>query len=946
MRLFPFLESIIFLIAIEVIGGAASAAPRRPAWRSSRFVGKPQAPDPYGTEPAFSGRAFHRPVTVTNAPGTDRLFVVEVDGRVVSFHPDRTDGSIDAFANLKSVFPNLSQAYGLAFHPDFPRTPFVYICCILHEKQGSKIVRFQVESGEPPRIRPETQRVMLTWLAGGHNGCCLKFGPDGYLYISTGDGTGPNPPDTLRAGQDVSNLLSAILRIDVDHSRNAEPYSIPPDNPFVTLAGARPEIWAYGLRNPWKMSFDRQSGDLWVGDVGWDTWELVYQVERGGNYGWSIMEGSQPINADSRRGPTPILAPVHQHDHAEARSITGGFVYRGKRIPELVGAYVYGDFVTGKIWALWKGENRAVRIVELADTPYQIIGWCETNDGELFFADYERTGQIYRLVPQTTVHSASRFPTQLSATGLFKDVTAMTPQEGVWHYKVVAPLWEDGMSAERLMAIPGTDPIRTDRHGRWQFPSGTVIARTVMLAADRASAPPRRLETQILHLEDNTWSAYSYVWNEEQTDATLAPADGMVVSPGSAAEGQTILARSECMICHQERGDGLLGLTPWQTFTATGTPADGYSQWEQWQSIGLLPTIADGNAPRHLIDPRDTQYDIATRARSYLHANCAHCHRDGGAANSPIRLDFRLSEKQMHLIDAPATQGSFAIEGAKLLAWGDPGRSVLLYRMCKSGPGRMPHIGSRELDREAVRLIHQWIAGAERRDDGPVDWTSMEGQLDQWLQSTAGSLRLFHLLVASPPPAEQFDRIVRQATRSEQPAVRELFESLLPPSERVRRLGPLFDPSVVLARTGDPQRGRQVYWQTAGLQCRDCHQIDGQGGTLGPDLSRIGLQYDRPALLEQIVNPSLRIADVYRTHILTTKEGKIHAGRVLQKSALTILQGADGKLHRLRAEDVVDSVPSSRSLMPEQLLQALTAQQAADLLAYLSSCRAAENATR
>ena len=147
-------------------------------------------------------------------------------------------------------------------------------------------------------------------------------------------------------------MLSSILRIDVNRSESGKSYRIPPDNPFVNTPGVRPEIWAFGFRNPWKMSFDRKSGDLWVGDVGWELWEMIYKVKRGGNYGWSVMEGPQPVNVEARRGPTSILPPLKAHPHSEAASITGGYVYHGRRLPGLTGAYLYGDWLTGIIWGL------------------------------------------------------------------------------------------------------------------------------------------------------------------------------------------------------------------------------------------------------------------------------------------------------------------------------------------------------------------------------------------------------------------------------------------------------------------------------------------------------------------------------------------------------------------------------------------------------------------
>src|SRR5262249_9170728 len=162
------------------------------------------------------------------------------------------------------------------------------------------------------------------------------------------DAAEPTPPDPLDTGQDISDLLSSILRIDVEHRDAGRSYRIPADNPFTNRTGARPEVWAYGLRNPWRMSFDWVTGDLWVDDVGWEQWESILRVERGGNYGWSIREGRQSVRPEARLGPSPILPPMMDHAHSEAASITGGYVYRGRALPDLVGSYVYGDYQSGR----------------------------------------------------------------------------------------------------------------------------------------------------------------------------------------------------------------------------------------------------------------------------------------------------------------------------------------------------------------------------------------------------------------------------------------------------------------------------------------------------------------------------------------------------------------------------------------------------------------------
>jgi glucose/arabinose dehydrogenase len=331
-----------------------SSPKRRVPWRGSRIHGTPEPPPPYTAELAFPHLKFDFPVALVPAKGSDRLFLGNLKGRVFSFPNDPACARADLALDVAKIHPDLTTFYGLAFHPQFDRNRYVYVCYVLKNdlQDGSIVSRFQMSRMDPPVIDPRSEQVLLTFWSGGHNGGCLDFGRDGYLYISTGDGAGPSPPDTKMTGQDCTDLLSSILRIDVDHSEAGRPYRIPPDNPFPNQPDVRPEIWAYGLRNPWRMSIDRATGDLWVGDVGWELWEMVYKIQRGGNYGWSIMEGPQPVHVEGRRGPTPILPPLKAHPHSEAASITGGYVYHGKRLPELAGAYLYGDYQTGIIWGL------------------------------------------------------------------------------------------------------------------------------------------------------------------------------------------------------------------------------------------------------------------------------------------------------------------------------------------------------------------------------------------------------------------------------------------------------------------------------------------------------------------------------------------------------------------------------------------------------------------
>ncbi len=258
----------------------------------------------------------------------------------------------------------------------------------------SRVSRFETGLRAPRRVKPESEKIIIEWPSGGHNGGEAIIGPDGYLYICTGDGTGGS--DINNTGQGLTDLLSVMMRLDVEHPDPGRNYSIPKDNPFINVPGARPEIWAFGFRNPWRMSFDAETGRLWVGDVGQDLWEMIRVVRKGDNHGWSVQEGSHPFHPHKKAGPGPIVPPVVEHHHTECRSITGGYVYHGAKFPELRGAYVYGDYQYGKIWGLRYDGQKVTWHKELADTAVFIASFAVSRDGEIYAVD-NSTGFIHAL---------------------------------------------------------------------------------------------------------------------------------------------------------------------------------------------------------------------------------------------------------------------------------------------------------------------------------------------------------------------------------------------------------------------------------------------------------------------------------------------------------------------------------------------------------------------
>ncbi|QDV14364.1 Soluble aldose sugar dehydrogenase YliI precursor [Rosistilla oblonga] len=944
----------------------------RAAWTTSQISGSPEPPLPYTTERAFPSLTFNRCLELTAAPGSDRIFVVEERGKVFSF-PNRSDvESADLVIDLAKAIPGVSRVYSLTFHPDFETNRYCYVCYIkkVGEPDGTHVARFKMTDADPPTIDVASETTLLTWLSGGHNGCCLKFGPDGCLYISTGDGGPANPPDPKHAGQDISNLLSSILRIDVDQQTADRNYQIPPDNPFVDLAGARGEVWAYGLRNPWRMSFDSETGDLWVGDVGWELWEMLNRVERGGNYGWSVLEGSHPSNPERKRGPTPILPPTIEHSHTESSSITDGLTYHGSRLPELRGTHIYGDYDTGKIWGFRFEAGQVVEHRELADTTHRIVSFGEDNNNAMYLLDHT-AGTIHRLVANRPSEQPSRFPRKLSETGLFDSVVDQTPMPGVIPYSISAQPWADHAVAQRFVAVPGSEMIEP-KPKTWAFPTGTVLVKTLSLDMEHGNPATRQhVETQILHYDGIDWLPYTYAWNQQQTDATLVPSDGdqrafEIVDPASPGglRNQTwrFAGRAECQRCHNSWSGPPLGFNSLQLNCDLDIGDAHVSQLDRLAEIGLLDKPIDPQDRESLVDPSDTSAETAPRARAYLQANCAHCHRQhaGGAVLSKMHSDVPLSETNM--LDARPSQGTFGIHSAHVITPGDPLRSVLWYRMAKLGSGRMPHIGSSEVDVAGLELIGDWIdqlppsesssdAAALRRQSDALaalaeleqsaeTETDAEASLEKLLSTTEGGLLLMRSLQQKTLPEAVASLTIARAAKHPDAGIRDLFERFLPADQRVERLGNVVATDQILALSGDADRGRLVFFETAGVSCKNCHRIGEAGTAVGPDLTTIGKKLSAAELLESILEPSKRIDAPYLTYLLETIDGRVLSGLLIGKDDNHMtLREATGTVVVVAADDIEQLVPQRKSLMPELLVRDLTSQQVADLLSYLISLK-------
>lgn len=413
----------------------------RPAWRSLGNcwlllplilgIGQAQAEPPFPVMEmrlAFPELVLRRPLWLGEAPdASGRLFIMEQPGRILILPRDRTGTNTILFLDISDRKPhggNEEGLLGLAFHPQFKTSGKFYIYYTGHNPRRSVLSEFQVSKTDPNLADSASERVLLEIPQPyeNHNGGATVFGPDGYLYLSLGDGGAANDPHNF--GQNLNTFLGKIIRIDVNARTGDQPYGIPGDNPFAGKGGGvREEIWAYGLRNVWRMSFDRQTGELWAGDVGQNKWEEVDIITKGGNYGWNYREGFHPFT-NSPPAELRMIEPVIEYPHIPALdtnhlpglSITGGYVYRGQKNPGLRGVYLYADWTMGTVWGLRHQEGKVTARGVVFRQPKgllplrNIASFGEDASGEVYLLVYEGTvnGRIYELMETKPESATSR----------------------------------------------------------------------------------------------------------------------------------------------------------------------------------------------------------------------------------------------------------------------------------------------------------------------------------------------------------------------------------------------------------------------------------------------------------------------------------------------------------------------------------------------------------
>lgn len=733
----------------------------------------------WAVDVAFPNLTFKNPIFLEPEPGTRRLLVGELEGRIYAI-----DGTNTATDEKRMVLDLSAHTQGgwdcgllnLVFHPQYDRRDsanrgFIYVWYSWTPErvtQGrpppdmvtwTRLSRFRVDPltgvADPKSelvLMDQRDRYII------HAGGGLFFHPkDGFLYISVGDeGIVASADNTQRIDR---NLFSGVLRIDVDrrggeisHPIRQQPrdgktdhYYIPNDNPFVGQADALEEFFAVGLRNPHRMTYDPVDDLAWIGDIGQSAVEEVSVLEFGRppqNFQWDIREGNRAgPGADLRTAvPGTWTEPVFTYERDQGKSIIGGYVYRGEKFPELRGKYLCGDFTSGRVWALTYARTPRPKVVaaevlaRTSGTNYNyrggeggITSFGRDHAGELYLLQHGLYSAIKRLRPGNA--GESNIPPLLSQTGVFSDVKRQIAAPGLRAYEVNLPQWTDGLPARRWISLPGNSRAQFAPHGPWRFPAGTVFVQHFDLPADAGLGRSRQpLETRVLVVGENgAGYAVAYKWRPDGSDAEFVAEDdsrplGPTDTPG---ERWAHLSPQKCVECHNGSAGYVLGVNTRQLNRAAGEGASHAvaNQLAAWSKAGALdaalPDDATAALPR-LASGSDTGASLEQRVRSYLDVYCSHCH-----GRSPVRaawdgsLETPLAKQNLlfgPLIGESVGPGYFVVSPR------DATGSVLLQRAASRDLSwRMPPLGQSAADESFLHTLRTWIETLPRDEhDAPA----------------------------------------------------------------------------------------------------------------------------------------------------------------------------------------------------------------------------------
>lgn len=692
----------------------------------------------YRFEIAYPGLIdqFASPVMTLPDPVSGLMMVVDKSGQVYAF-PDDPEVAPDQVRSLIDIEDQVKNYHeqgllSMALDPDYASNGFIYLYYIQGADDNERtpdgqygdavLERWTIDNpANPAAVLDDSARELLRVEQPGpdHKGGMMQFHPEeGYLYLGIGDGayghsattSFDEDPRTNNNAQVTSNLLGTFIRIEpLTEAENGKYYRVPDDNPFVDQSGYRPEIWSYGHRNPWRWAFDTEAPyTLWETEVGQSGYEEVNRVEPGKNYGWPVCEG---LNNRGELGGDPLKdcttafePPIEGYEHPTGYSIIGGLVYRGNQLPGLNGRFVFGDYVTKKIWAVAEGEEKTV----VSDAfPENIASFGTDLSGDellvsTYGVEFGGNSTIYRLVDDDADSAA--LPDTLSATGLFQSLSPLVPESGVIPYKVNTEGWFDGATVQHFLHIPNDETIAFADTEQWDLPTGSVLIKHKCITD--ADGEERPFTTEILFRQANgTWQAVNYHWNAEGTEATRVTETLTLDNTDAEGRTRTVRSSADCGSCHVGNGSREpLALHSRQLNRSFSE--QGENQLDIFNRIGLFDTnIGAAEQYTAFASLEDENTSLEARARAYLDTNCAHCHN-----SDFMNLRYDQPLEDMRLLNVQTTGGKYRIKPF------DHGESLIhLYQVTDGN--RMPK-GTRYTNPAADTLFAEWIDAVDAQPTG------------------------------------------------------------------------------------------------------------------------------------------------------------------------------------------------------------------------------------
>jgi len=724
---------------------------------NGKFPANAPTSGPVKADPISGNLGLGTVMGIASHPSTPNLYIVGRAGQIKYIDPTVKTDTGKLFIDIsQGLFTGQdSGLMNMAFHPQYgqagsPNRNYFYLFYVanLGTTQAVRLSRFTATEGQNTANKSTEQILIQEPLPDTyHRGGGMTFGKDGFLYVSFGEYGNPNN------AQDFTNhIAGGVIRIDVDQDAtkshaiknksqgvNAN-YFIPNDNPFVGQAGVLEEYWTKGERNPHRLTMDSATGRLFTGNVGGNTdasQEEVNEVVKGGNYGWPFREGKRDLGAwtfqSTTKGyqvtgkPAQLMGTLQDANlvldrpnscigvdtqcpnignTTNGKCIIGGYVYRGTALPDLAGKYILGDCNLGVVWAT-ADERAHGPIQQLFTSPFiTIVTFGQDRDGELYLAGVN--GQVYKIVP--TGPPVGDPPALISKLGVFTDLATMTPAPGVIPYDMSSPLWSDGAKKARWMIVPNDTKQQIDvtSDGSWTFPVGTVFVKHFEL--EQAGGARHRLETRFLvHAKDDRYYGVTYRWRADNSDADLQDANSFREKVGEQTWHYP--SRSECGRCHNSDANYVLGPKTAQFnrplyYAASGLTANMVSTL---QGLGMFKTpLMPASLPQMPTLHEGTAF-AQDRARAYLDANCAQCHRPDGPARGNWDGRFSTQLDMQNLVGADPVEAA-GIAGAKVLAPQNPASSILFKRLSALDGTAMPPLAKSILDDSALSVFSAWVA--------------------------------------------------------------------------------------------------------------------------------------------------------------------------------------------------------------------------------------------